>query len=200
MVLIASKHDLQPEQLVDAFVEALENKKSYYGNLKITCRTVNRDSASFLITKEGEVVWQASVNLEMITNPDAKVYIKSIPIPTKKTVNVNRKVKIGELEVGMKGIEVTAEVTEIPPARLVNTKWGTQALVSNAKIADETGTIRLGLWNNQIKTFHVGDVVEIKNCSVSRFRDEPQLRIARKGTLSAITQQQEGVIQFLISG
>jgi len=59
MVLIASKHDLDSKQLIDAFFKALKNKISHCGSLKISCREVNQDSAIFLITKEEKVVWQA---------------------------------------------------------------------------------------------------------------------------------------------
>ncbi len=83
MVLIASKHDLDPKLLVDAFFEAWKNKFSYCGGLKISCREVNQDSATFLITKEEKVVWQFPVNLMIIKNPDVRDCIKKIPMPDK---------------------------------------------------------------------------------------------------------------------
>jgi len=76
MVLIASKHDLDLKQLIDAFFEAWKNKISHCGSLDISCREVNHNSATFLITKEEKVVWQSPVNLETIRNPDARDYIK----------------------------------------------------------------------------------------------------------------------------
>ena len=190
---------MQPEQLLSALIEALENKNSQYGSLNISCRAVTKDSAMFLITKEEKVVWQTSVDLEMITHPDTKAYINSIPMPIKKTDKLIRKLKISELRTGMKGVEVRAEVIKIPSAKLVNTIWGIQALVSNIKIADETGSISLCLWNNQIDTVHVGDEVEITNCKVTKFAEEPQLRIGRKGTISIVNQQRpEEIVQPII--
>ena len=193
MVLIASKHDLDPKRLIDALFEALENEFSHCGSLEISCRKVNQDSAIFLITKEEKVVWQFPVNLETIRNPHVRDSITRIPMPKKpkKIDGLSKNLQIDELLFGMKGINITAEIIDIPPARLVYTKWGSQVLVSNAKIADKTGSIRLGLWNNQIETFHVGDEVEIKNCSVTSFANEPQLKISRKGTLSAIHELQQ---------
>ena len=194
MVKIASKHDLQPEQLVDALNEALRFNYSQCGSLNISCRAVNQDAATFLITRAEKVIWQASVNLETITDPYVKDSIKKIPMPEKKIEKLNGKLKIGELRFGMKRINVTAEIVEILPTRLVKTRWGMEALVSNAKIADETGSIDLPLWNNQIKMFHVGDQVDITNCNVTRFLDKPQLKIARKGAISAITRKKEELI------
>ena len=89
----------------------------------------------------------------------------------------------------MEKIEIKAKITEIPPALHVHTRFGTTASVSNIKIADETGSIRLSLWNNQIDKVHVGDEIELKNCYVFRYRGEPQLRIGRKGTLSIINNE-----------
>ncbi|MFH0897437.1 MAG: hypothetical protein V1850_05255 [Candidatus Bathyarchaeota archaeon] len=70
------------------------------------------------------------------------------------------------------------------------TRWGSEAFVSSVKMVDETGSIRLSLWNNQIKMVNVGDEVEIKNCNVARFADYPQLRLGRKSTMSVINQIQ----------
>ena len=83
MVLIASGHDLDPKRLIDAFFEAWKNKISHCGSLKISCRNVNHDSATFIITKEDKVVWQFPVNLETIRNPDVRDSIREIPIPEK---------------------------------------------------------------------------------------------------------------------
>ena len=83
MILIASKHNVDPKQLIDAFFEAWKNEISHCGSLEISCREANQDSATFLITKEEKVVWQFPVNLETIRNPDVRDYIKKIPMPEK---------------------------------------------------------------------------------------------------------------------
>ena len=193
MVLIASKYDLEPKRLVDAFFEALKNKISCCGSLQISCRKVTQDSAMFLITKGDKVIWQFPVNPESIMNSYYRDSIERMQTPEKpKNIEgMGKNLQIDELQVGMKGINIAAEIIAIPPARLVYTRWGTRVLVSNAKIADKTGSIRLSLWNNQIEMFHVGDAVEIKNCSVIRFADEPQLKIERKSMLSAIHEPQQ---------
>jgi len=73
---------VDPGQLVDALVEAWEGTVSHCGSLKIALRAVNPESATFLITKEENVVWQSQVNLEGIRNPDVlKNHIQDIPVP-----------------------------------------------------------------------------------------------------------------------
>ena len=107
-----------------------------------------------------------------------------------KKKNYGQNQTIGDLRYGMKGITVKAKMIEIPPAKLVMTRWGSPACVSNVTIADDTGTIRLGLWNDQIEMVNIGDEVELTNCRVARFANEPQLRLGRKSTISVINQIQ----------
>ena len=88
----------------------------------------------------------------------------------------------------MKGIDVNAKIIKIPPKQDVLTKFGVEAFVSNISIADETGTIRLSLWNDQIDKVHIGYEVEVENCYVASYIGELQLRIRRKGKISIIDQ------------
>ncbi len=199
MVLIATKHDLEPKRLIDAFFQALDTKTAHCGKLTISCRAITQDSATFLITNEGEVIWQFPVNLEIIENPEFRRTIQDITITnTVKSDQSGKNLKINELRVGIKGVNVKAQITEIPPAKRVFTKWGSEAFVSNIKIADETGSIRLSLWNDQINLFHIGDEVEITNCNVASFAEKPQLRLGRKGTISLINQVQRESIQHAV--
>ncbi len=90
----------------------------------------------------------------------------------------------------MKGVDVTAKIVEVPPIKPVISRWGSQCYVSNVMISDETGLIRLSLWNKQIDKVRVGDEVELTNCYVSRFAGQPQLRLRRKSTMSVINHLQ----------
>jgi replication factor A1 len=56
--------------------------------------------------------------------------------------------------------------------------------VSTAIVADETGTIKMTLWNEQIEQVNVGDVVKVDNGYVTSFRGEIQLNIGKYGKLS----------------
>ena len=91
----------------------------------------------------------------------------------------------------MKHVNVLAKIIEIPPTKEVTTRWGSRACVSNVKIADETGSIRLSLWNDQIKMVNIGDEIEIKNCSVARYAENLQLRLSKRSTISVINQLQQ---------
>jgi replication factor A1 len=95
------------------------------------------------------------------------------------------RMKINELRDGMKRINVTAKVTEKSDTREVTSRFKDQTLkVATAMIADETGTIKLTLWNEQISQVNVNDTVKIQNGYITSFRDEIQLNIGRYGTLT----------------
>lgn len=199
MILMASEHDLEPFGLINAFLEASTNGTSHYGGLKISCRSINQDSASFLIIKGVKAIWQFPLNLKMLQNPNFRESIKEIPMPEKKIVGP-RDLKIAELKFGVKGVNVKAKIVDVLPTRIIFSRWsGLPVHVSNVEIADESGSIQLSLWNNQIKMAHVGDEVEIKNCVVARFRDELQLRLRRNSTISFINQPKEELAQYSIS-
>jgi replication factor A1 len=85
----------------------------------------------------------------------------------------------------MKRINVTARVTEKSEAREVTSRFKDQTLkVADAMIADETGTIKLTLWNEQISQVNINDTVKIQNGYVTSFRGEIQLNVGRYGTLT----------------
>jgi replication factor A1 len=83
----------------------------------------------------------------------------------------------------MKKVNLKAKVLEIAKPTLVFTRFGNYASVANALVSDETGMIKLCLWNEQISSLSIGDTVQIENGNISMFRGERQLRVGRKGTL-----------------
>ncbi len=189
IVSLANYHNLDPKQLANAFLEALEKTNSTCKSLEISCRDITQKSPVFLIIKNEQVVWQSTIKRESIKNPDIEVYIENLPIPfnsKKKKHNIDQ--KIGNLKFGMKGISVKGKIIEVLPPKTVRTRFGTFADVANVLVADETGSVRLSLWNGQIDKFHMGDYVECSTCTVRRFRGELQLRLGRKGTVSTINE------------
>ena len=76
IVKIAQNHNVHPERLVDAFVEALKNGMAYCGSIKVTCREVNHDPVTLLLTNDAKVIWQAPVSRESILNPKNKASLQ----------------------------------------------------------------------------------------------------------------------------
>ena len=91
--------------------------------------------------------------------------------------------KIGEIRQGMRRVDTEGTVVEISEVRNVTLRTGRPARVADAIIKDETGTIKLSLWNEDIDRVKVGDKVRIENGYTTTFRGEIQLNVGRYGTL-----------------
>jgi replication factor A1 len=192
---IAAKNNLNPMVLLDAFKEAWMHEESKCGKLKVECRKADYDYATFLITCDDKVIWQFPIKIEIIQNPELfKSFIPIASAPAQIHGEDNSKQKsICELKAKMRGITVKARIVEVPPRKLVNTRYGSEAFVSNILLADKTGTIRLGLWNNQINDVAVGDTVNIEKASVATFSGQLQLRIGRNGKISVDSSTRERI-------
>jgi replication factor A1 len=77
----------------------------------------------------------------------------------------------------MRGISVIGNIESITEARTVNLKTGGTAQVADAIISDETGSIKLSLWDNNIHVVKQGDKVSIENGSTRVFQGENSLNI-----------------------
>jgi GNAT superfamily N-acetyltransferase len=92
--------------------------------------------------------------------------------------------KISELTSGMRGVEVEAEILKISEPKHVRSRTTGEPLrVANAIIADETGTIKLTLWNDQIRQVKIHDKIRINGGYVTSFRGEKQLNPGKYGPL-----------------
>jgi replication factor A1 len=93
--------------------------------------------------------------------------------------------KVNELRDGMKRVNVQARVTEKSDPREVVSRFKDQTYrVATATVADETGSVKLTLWNDQIELVKVNDTVRIENGYVTSFRGEIQLNVGKYGTLT----------------
>ena len=93
--------------------------------------------------------------------------------------------KIKDLSDGMRRVDVVAKVTEKSEPREVRSRYRDETYrVADAMISDETGTVKLVLWNKQIDQVNVDDTVRIENGYIKSFRGEIQLNVGRYGTLT----------------
>ena len=74
-------------------------------------------------------------------------------------------------------------IESISEPRTVNLKTGGQAQVADAQLKDETGQIKLSLWDAQIKMVKQGSKVRIENGYISTFRGENALNVGKFGKL-----------------
>jgi len=93
--------------------------------------------------------------------------------------------KIKDLTDGLRRVDVVAKVIEKSDTREVRSRYRDETYqVADAVISDETGTIKLVLWNKQIDQVNVDNTVKIENGYIRSFRGEIQLNVGKYGTLT----------------
>lgn len=85
----------------------------------------------------------------------------------------------------MRRVNVIAKVEEKGETRHVTSRYKNETYeIADAIVSDETGNIKLTLWNEQIEKVNVNDTINVQNGYVTSFRGEIQLNIGRYGTLT----------------
>ncbi|MCL5877184.1 MAG: OB-fold nucleic acid binding domain-containing protein [Candidatus Bathyarchaeota archaeon] len=92
---------------------------------------------------------------------------------------------IKDLADGMKRVSVEGKVVEKGDPREVKSRYKDETYrIVDAIIADESGSIKLTLWNEQIEQVNVGDNIKIENGYVTSFKGEAQLNVGKFGKLT----------------
>ena len=77
-------------------------------------------------------------------------------------------------------------VESISEPRTVNLKAGGQAQVADAILKDDTGQIKLTLWDAQIKMVKAGSKVTVENGYINSFKGENSLNVGKYGKLNIV--------------
>ena len=195
LAFLSVKQGIYLAELYQALVEARAKEKTTCQNLLIEYRGSLKGKAIFLITKDTKVIVQFRVDEEFLQRKDISfenwmVTDKIRRQMSRQYTSSKSSIMVQDLRHGMKKVNLEAKVLETPMPSTVQTRYGNSAKVANAWIADETGKIKLCLWNEQVDFVTVGDTVQIKNASVSTFKGERQLRLGKTGTVSVLQPNQ----------
>lgn len=93
--------------------------------------------------------------------------------------------KIVQLAPEMKRITVNGTITAMAQPRDLQTKFG-PGQVCEATLKDDTGTIALTLWNENIGKVHVGSNLHIENAYTSTFKEKLQLNLGQYGRMTVV--------------
>jgi len=93
--------------------------------------------------------------------------------------------KINELNTKQGKVEVEAVVKTMEEPKIFN-KFGKDLKLVNAIIEDETGTIKLSLWNDDCDKIKVGSKIKIINGYVNEYQGEKQLTPGKFGKLEVL--------------
>lgn len=96
-------------------------------------------------------------------------------------------IKIKELNEGLQNIDVIARVNNVYPEKEFE-KNGKKGKLISVIVSDETGEIRLTLWNKDAeiiteKKVQKGDIILLKNCFVTKWNDRMQLNLSFNGNI-----------------
>jgi hypothetical protein len=190
IALLSVKHNIYPSEIFQGLIRARNNEKAVCGNLTVEYRGKVKDEIIFLIKKENHAVAQFRVDEQFLSRKDNpfESWMSTDKI-CKKIAKQNTEsvfTSVNDLRAGMKKVNVKAEVLEIPKPVQVHTQFGNTVMVVNALVQDDTGKIKLCLWEGQIDSITVGENIEIRNAHVCVFRGERQLRLGKKGVLNTL--------------
>jgi len=166
---IAVKNKLNSSEFLDCIMDAWSQEEANCKELNIWCRKKMKDSAIFLFTNSGKVVAQFTIPATIrheehyLRSYMEQISAKIASANNSKSINP----KITELKTGMKKVNLKAKVVELPKSKMVRTRYGSTVSVSNALIEDNTGSVRMTLWNQQSDNIHKGDMIDIKNSKLS---------------------------------
>ncbi len=105
--------------------------------------------------------------------------------------------KVRDLTPNSKQVNVLAKVVNVGEPKEVMGKFGDPRKVAEAVVGDDTATIILSLWNEQIGSIQKDETVLVDNGYVSLVRGHMRLNVGRYGNLSKSTEAIAEVNQSL---
>jgi replication factor A1 len=97
-----------------------------------------------------------------------------------------KNMKISELKSGMRNVSITGKIESVGEPRTVNLKAGGTNTVADAVISDDSGSIKLSLWGEDIDKIHSGDKVSVENGYINTFKGENSLAVGKFGKLKKL--------------
>lgn len=85
----------------------------------------------------------------------------------------------------MGNVSLEAQVVSLGEPREIN-KMGRTLKVAEAVLEDDTGSITLSLWQENIEKVSEGSRVKVENAFVGTWQGKPQLTLGRMGKIEAV--------------
>jgi len=103
-------------------------------------------------------------------------------------------VKISQLTPESRNVNLTVKVLERSEVReFYSQRLGKRLRICNVTVGDESGIIKMTLWNEQVDDFQVGDTVRITNAHIAIFKGHMKLQIGKHGDYQAIAKEIAGI-------
>ena len=99
--------------------------------------------------------------------------------------------KVSELTIGQGSVDVEGTIKEVGELRVFS-KFGRELRVADAILEDDSGTVKLTLWNEDTEKVSVGDIVHIENGYVGEYQGELQLTSGKFGKIEIVGKEEGG--------
>ena len=96
--------------------------------------------------------------------------------------------KVKQLTPNSKNVNLIAKVVTIGETKEITPKYGASRRLAEATVGDETGTVILTLWEDQIRSVGQEDVIYVDNGFVSLVRGHIRLNVGKYGTITKSEQ------------
>lgn len=93
--------------------------------------------------------------------------------------------KLSELKANQGKVDIEVKVKSMEAPRTFN-KYGKDLTVANAVVEDDSGDMKLSLWNSDVDKVKVGDTVRISNGYVSEYNGTLQLTSGKFGKIEVV--------------
>ena len=101
--------------------------------------------------------------------------------------------EVKDLKPNTGSVDLVLEVVDKDEPRTFE-KFGKTGSVCNAKVKDETGEVKMTLWNDDIEKIKVGDKIHIENGWCSEFRDELQISSGKFGKIEVVEAMENNTV------
>jgi replication factor A1 len=92
---------------------------------------------------------------------------------------------IKDLQIRQGNVDLVLEIVDVGETREFD-KFGKKGRVATAIAKDESGDIKLTLWNDDIDKVKAGDKIHLENGYVGEWQGEPQLSTGKFGKLEVV--------------
>jgi len=97
--------------------------------------------------------------------------------------------KIADLGPRSRNVNVVFKVVETGDVREVHSRDGSSHTVADVTVGDDTGTVVMALWDENISKVEEGSTYVVKNGYTSLFRGSIRLNVGRYGELEASEEE-----------
>jgi replication factor A1 len=191
LAFLSVKYGLNSENFLAAIRQAAdEGKATRCCQFLVECRGKTKKDQIFSIKNASGIIAQFKVSNDFLVEKRKSLEEFMLADIVRGQLATKRKAArphfIKNLWAGMKHINLEVKVLALKEPRHAETRYGYYADMAKFLIADETGAIKLCLWNEEIDVVSVGDTVRIINARMSVFGGERQLTLGIKGSISRV--------------